>query len=233
MDYRIRWIGQAGYILEAGGRKLAIDPYCSDSMEPLGFIRQYPSLIPRNGLSVDTVISTHPHGDHLDTETLTDYISFDRFYGPGSCVDVLSKAGFRDDKLFAFDRGQTVADEDFKFTAVFADHTPDSIGVIIEHEGIRIYFTGDSLFNERLFEARKLSPDIIFVCINGKFGNMNWREAAELCRRLEVKTAVPAHYDMFAVNSENPEFFMQALKTANIKSMALERGREYPVASLL
>jgi L-ascorbate 6-phosphate lactonase len=120
-----------------------------------------------------------------------------------------------------------------RFAAVFADHTPDSIGVVVECGGVRMYFSGDSLFNERLFEIKNLSPDIAFVCINGKFGNMNWQQAVELSKKLEVKTAIPDHYDMFPINSEDPEVFVRSFDQTGIKSMSIERGYEYPIDQLL
>lgn len=229
----IRWLGQAGYVLRMGEQTLVIDPYCSDAIAQKGFVRSYPSPILRGGLHADVVIATHHHGDHLDPETLTDYISFDRFYGPDSCVELLRENDFPAGKLHALNRGESVRDGAFCLTAVYAEHTPDSIGVLAEADGKRLYFSGDSLMNERLYEVKRLEPEILFICINGKYGNMNWEEAAGLAQALKVRTAIPMHYDMFPINAENPVKFTEAVQAAGIFSRTLCRNVEYQIEDLL
>lgn len=233
MMFTVRWIGQAGYILKAGKQTLAIDPYCSDAIANKGFVRSYPSPVPPGGLHADLVVSTHHHGDHLDIETLTDYISFDRFYGPDSCISLMRDRGFPREKLYALNRGESVTDGPFSLTAAFADHTQDSIGVFLEADGYRLYFSGDTLMNERLYEAEKFAPDILFICINGKYGNMDWEEAADLAKKLKVKMAVPMHYDMFPINAEDPEKFTTAFSDSGIRSKILLRDKEYRIEELL
>lgn len=233
MTTTLTWLGQAGYVLRCGDASLAIDPYFSDSIAGGGFVRLYPASYQKGELQVNAVLSTHNHGDHLDVETLRDYIGFDRFYGPGTCVQAMKNAGFPEAKLNKLDRGETAQEGPFKLTAVYAEHTEDSIGVVVECEGMRLYFTGDSLMHEKLYDAAALQPDVLFVCINGKFGNMNWQEAVDLAKGLKVKTAIPAHYDMFAINMEKPELFTGAFADGPIASFELERDKVYSWADLV
>jgi L-ascorbate 6-phosphate lactonase len=230
---KLRWLGQAGYLLEAEGQLLAIDPYCTDVIAHTGMARRYPSLIEKGGLEADAAIATHNHADHLDVETLRDYIGFRRFYGPGSCVAAMKKAGFPEEKLHTLDRGQTAREGAFQLTASFAEHTEDSISVLVECGGYRVYFSGDSRYNLKLLEARKLKPQLMFICINGKYGNMGWREATALAEQLGVKAAIPMHYDMFEVNSEDPLPFINAMNGFGIRSRELERGKTYELSELL
>ena len=71
------WLGQSGFLVVAGGRRVLLDPYLSDALT-----RKYastdkphvrmtervvdPALLDR----VDVVTSSHAHTDHLDAETL-------------------------------------------------------------------------------------------------------------------------------------------------------------------
>lgn len=230
---KLKWFGQAGYLLSCENSSLTIDPYFSDAIAGIGFVRLYPPSVEKGGLEVGAVISTHDHGDHLDVETLRDYITFSHFYGPELCVNNLMNAGFPQEKLNLLNRGDTVVYGDFTITAVFADHTTDSIGVIIEFDGVKLYFTGDTLMNNLLYKVKELKPDIIFACINGKFGNMNWQDAVKLSKALGVKTAIPMHYDMFAINQEDPASFTSSFEGSGIRSFTLERDKWYDVTELI
>ena len=43
-------------------------------------------------------------------------------------------------------------------------------------------------------------------------GNMTYQEAADLAGALQPGLTVPAHYDMFAMNSLNPKLFFDYMK---------------------
>ena len=45
----------------------------------------------------------------------------------------------------------------------------------------------------------------MFICINGKLGNMNVEEALKLTEILSPRVGVPTHYGMFESNTEDPE----------------------------
>lgn len=105
---------------------------------------------------------------------------------------------------------------------MFADHTVPAVGVVVEYGGMRLYFTGDTYYNKKL---ENTSCDYLFVCINGRLGNMNVTEAVRLTNALAPKVAVPNHYDMFKGNSEDPSKFANALDNGFI----MEFNREYEV----
>jgi L-ascorbate 6-phosphate lactonase len=233
MSFELTWYGQASYLLSCDGYSLLIDPYFSDSVAKEGFIRLYPSSVQKGSLKVNAVFSTHNHGDHLDIETLKDYIDFDTCYAPKSCVANLKANGFSEQKLCQFDRGDKEIAGPFEACAVYAEHTEDSIGIVIKHEDTKIYFTGDTLMSEKLIDAVSLKPDIVIVCINGKFGNMSWQEAVVLSHHLSVKTAIPEHYDLFAINAENPKLFASGFVNSPITCKILQRDVTYRVSDLL
>ena len=233
MSAQLTWYGQASYLISNNGVTILIDPFFTDSIAESGFVRLYDSPVKKGELKVNYVISTHNHGDHMDVETLKDMIDFDKFYGPSSCKDPLIAAGFPDDKINALNRGDKIELGGMTINAVHAEHTPDSIGVIIDCDGVKLYFTGDSLFKRELSQAREHSPDILLTCINGKFGNMTWQEAFIFAHSLKVKLAIPNHYDLFAINTEDPNLFVNAFKRSKINGMILDTCKPYDIASLL
>lgn len=233
--FKLKWIGQGGYIITLGSKILCIDPYLSNSVLGLdGFNRLVPiPIMPRN-LNVDMIIATHDHMDHLDEETLK-YTNYnDIFYaGPDSCIRHFKLLGIKEEKLITLNIGDSISLGDAKITAVYADHIIDSIGVIVDYNDITIYFVGDSLFNERLFEVKKFDVDIIVTCINGKLGNMNYVEAAQLTKGLQVKVGIPCHYGMFAENTENPKKYEKELFCSEVAYLELESNKDYDIDEII
>lgn len=111
---------------------------------------------------------------------------------------------------------------DFEITAVFADHTIEAFGLIVKAERKTLYFSGDTLYNERLFDIAKYSPDATFICINGRLGNMNVEEALIIAKKIGAKLNVPNHYDMFATNSEDPHLFIDRIDGGIIMEFDIE-----------
>ena len=57
-------------------------------------------------------------------------------------------------------------------------------------------------------------------------GNMTYQEAADLAGWCWTKCVIPAHYDMFAMNQEDPQLFLDymAVKYPEIKTEKLDPG---------
>ena len=83
--------------------------------------------------------------------------------------------------------------------ATFARHTlPDAIGFLLEIEGLRLWHSGDTEYDQRLRKVAQSKLDVAFICINGGGGNMNAHEAALLAWELKPRTVVPMHYGMWS-----------------------------------
>jgi L-ascorbate 6-phosphate lactonase len=235
MSFRITWLGQGGYIFEVGKKMICVDPYLSNSVEKAeGLARLVPIPVKPEELKADIILVTHNHIDHLDRDTLvyTDKQSI-LYAGPDSCIEEFRKMGIPERNLTVLNRGQSMTCGDAVISAVHAEHTKDSIGVVISHDGVTLYLTGDSLYSEKLAEAVKHEPDILICCINGKLGNMDYNDAAKLAGQLGVKVAVPCHYGMFAKNTEDPLNYKTALENYKARYMELELNKPYEAAIML
>lgn len=220
-NLKIRWIGQSGYILTDGKTTLCIDPYLSDVVNRIA-ARPRTRAVPikPEELEADAVICTHNHLDHVDTDSIPLMKKKITFYAPQVCEKPLHDLGVENYR--EFDEGQSYNIGEFKITAVFAEHSVPAVGVIVEYGGEKLYFSGDTLYNKRLEVIR---CDYMFVCINGRLGNMNVSEAVRLAKIIKPKLAVPNHYDMFESNSEDPKKF-----TDNIDfGFILDFDKEYEV----
>ncbi len=215
-------IGQSGYIIRSGKNEIIIDPYLSDSVNRIsGRPRMLPIFIEPQSIKCDAVICTHNHLDHLDPDTVSQ-IDENQFYITTSeGVEKLKELGRNNARYLAENESITLGD--IKVTAVFALHSCEAMGVIVEAEGKKLYFSGDTLFDERLFNVAKYKPDVTFICINGRLGNMNVNEALETAKKIGAKVNIPAHYDMFESNSENPLLFSEHIAGGRV----LDAGTEY------
>jgi len=121
------------------------------------------------------------------------------------------------ERIDALDVGDVLHLGDARLMGVFAAHTGDSIGVVIEYHGVRVYMTGDSLYDDRLVDVGALGGvDVLVTCINGKLGNMPAEDAAKLARLLKCRVAVPVHFGMFRGNTEDPQRFVDLLNGSGV-----------------
>lgn len=218
---KIRFLGQSGYILKSGESEIVIDPYLSDSVNRVaGRPRLLPIPVDPREIFCDAVVCTHNHLDHLDPDTV-EKIDPRQFYVTTregkQALAALGRVNVR-----ALREGEELQAGAFTIKAVFAKHTVEAFGLIVRAEGITLYFSGDTLFDERLFSVAKERPDYAFFCINGKLGNMNVDEALEAARQIGAPINIPNHYDLFASNSEDPRLFSQRIPGGRI----LEWNRE-------
>ena len=226
---KIKWIGQNGYILSDGKTEICIDPYLSDVVNR---IADRPRIVEAPFLPVefksDVVICTHNHLDHVDIDAIPLMKKENMlFLSPTDAKKQLEECGVT--KYKAFDEGTTVNIGDFELEAVYADHTVPAIGVIVKHNGIIMYFSGDTEYNERLESIRDYGIDIMFICINGKLGNMNVDEAVKLTKIINPKVGVPTHYGMFESNTENPVNYTSRLECG----FEMEFNKEYDISEVL
>ena len=224
----IRSLGQSGYLLKTDNSQIIIDPYLSDSVNRVaGRPRLLPIPIEPAQISCDAVICTHDHLDHLDPDTVS-LINANQLFittnGGKKKLEDLDK-----NNVIALVEGESVRAGDFEITAVFADHTVEAFGLIVKAEGKTLYFSGDTLYNERLFEIANHSPDVTFICINGRLGNMNVEQSLTTAKKIGARVNIPNHYDMFASNSEDPHLFADHIDGGFI----MEFDKEYSLKDLL
>ena len=221
---KIRFLGQSGYIIKTEKAEIIIDPYLSDSVNRVaGRPRTLPIPINPQNMSCEAVICTHNHLDHLDPDTVAQINDRQFFITTNEGKTELNKLG--KEQVVSLNVGESAVIGDIEITAVFADHTVEAFGLIVKAENKTLYFSGDTLYNEKLFDIAKYKPDITFICINGRLGNMNVDEALITAKRIGAKINIPNHYDMFASNSENPYLFSENIDGGSV----LEFNKEYEI----
>ena len=225
----ITWLGQGGFLLRDGKNEICIDPYLSDVVNRVaGRPRMVAPPIAPEELQCDAVICTHNHLDHVDIDAIPKMpLDGMTFYAPADAREQLLACGVK--HYHPFDEGARVQIGDFSVQAVFAAHSCPAIGLVIRHGGHTLYISGDTEYDERLEALADEGIDVMFICINGRLGNMNVEEAIRLTERISPRVGVPMHYGMFASNTEDPKRY-----TAHIPhGFEMELGRETSIKEIL
>ena len=179
-----------------------IDPYLSNSVEkvnPKNFRRV---AVEERFFEVkpDVMIFTHNHLDHYDPDTVKHFICKNSnmlVLAPKSVWDEVRKIGGNNNYVL-FNRHTSWTENGIRFTAVKAEHSDiTSIGVILEDGAKKYYITGDTLYNEEIFEDIPKGIYALFLPINGVGNNMNMTDAVRFAERTNAEKTVPIHFGMF------------------------------------
>ena len=227
----INWLGQAGFLFKtSAGTTLCTDPYLSNSVEKYDGMRSrrmwFPSFLYER-FQPDAVFCSHDHLDHTDPDTLPLIAAYSRakFLGPEeSCAHML-EMGIDADRIDRLTTGEVYRLGDIAITPVYARHTPGSIGALLDMEGIRFYFTGDTEFCSDLFGLKEQKIDVLLTCINGKYGNFDAKESVELALKLGVKAVIPMHYGVMPFNTVEPDEFEELCEKPDCSAIYLPRKR--------
>ena len=222
------WLGQHSFVLKLSTMRIYIDPY----LDPNPDRQTPPHFHPEEITNADLVLCTHDHGDHIDPYALAGIVAASpeaQFVGPRPHRKRLLDIGIPEERLHLLSHEESLSLNGITVTAVKAKHEffeegPQGfpyLGYVIQGNGITAYHSGDTLVWEGLCShLKRWKLDVAFLPINGRdaaryrvgcIGNMTFQEAVDLAGELEVGLAVPSHWDMFAMNSEDPQKFVDYL----------------------
>ena len=214
----LAWLGQAGFVIKTpGGVRVALDPYLSNSCEAIGkkeglnMRRKRPTPIFAEELvAFDAILFTHSHQDHVDPDTVIPYIKaggHGLHVAPHEAADRLRSLGVPAEEIALTwpNHAQQIGDLTIRatFAIPFAGDDLTHIGYLIEVKGgPRIYFTGDTDYNDILgISVAPYQPDIMASVINPAFRNLSPRQAADLAKVIQPRLVIPCHHDLFPDNS--------------------------------
>lgn len=176
-------------VLQWDGKTVYIDPYGGADL-----YREFPRP--------DLVLITHPHGDHLNPETLKGLeLSGAELMAPQVVVEQLSEDSIRFGKLTVLANGDDSEFGDINVRAVPMYNLPNDDtarhpkgwgnGYVLSMAGKRYYISGDT---EDIPEMRDLENiDIAFVCMNLPY-TMGIEPAADAVIDFSPAVVYPYHY---------------------------------------
>lgn len=249
----IWWLGQHSFIVRFANATVYIDPFLSDH----GKRRVPPLLKPEEAVNADIVVGTHDHRDHIDREIWPALAAA----APEAVFVVPERlrAGLVQDlklapaRVVGIDDGREYSRGGVRIDGLPAAHElvdrcPETglnrfIGVVVSCDGCSVYHSGDTCLYEGLHERlRALKPTAMLLPINGRdaerlarncIGNMTFQEAADLAGAIRPRLTVPAHFDMFLGNMEDPRRFADymRIKYPDLRTIIPEYGMPIRVAA--
>jgi L-ascorbate metabolism protein UlaG (beta-lactamase superfamily) len=224
----ITWFGHSTFLVRTpGGTRLLFDPW----------LRQNPSCpeAMKKPPTVDVILVSHGHGDHMDDLVLCARESGATVIGMYELCDWLGRKGLQNvepmNKGGSLQHaGLTIAMTDARHSSGFVDggqmvYMGEPAGFVVRLEDQRtIYFAGDTaLFGDMQLIGERFKPEIAFLPIGDRF-TMGPADAARACELLGVRQVVPMHWGTFPVLTGTPDALKRLVGPKGIQVLAMKPG---------
>lgn len=237
----VLWVGHATALVQIDDKFVLTDPVFTSSVGQLSKRLVEPGLDPRHLPPVDAVLVSHMHFDHLSYGSLDAIERKVRMLlMPRGGVAYLPDYSF---PVVELGRWQAWEQGGLRVTAVPVEHmgfrygidaawaTESFTGYVIEYHGIKVYFGGDTAYDQKNFvETAERFPGIDLALLPiapieprdfMRRYHLDPREALQASVDLGAARMVPIHYDTFVNATDRPGDALRALRAA-----IAERPRE-------
>jgi L-ascorbate metabolism protein UlaG (beta-lactamase superfamily) len=250
-DVGVTFIGHASFFLQMGSQNVLIDPNFARWLFVLKRLRQ-PGVRLRDLPSIDLVLVTHAHFDHLHRPSLRAIVQHTRrrrgrppiIVVPNQVFDLVSDLGF--DDVVELDWWNSYRHRGLTVTHVPSRHWGARIlkdshrgygGYVLRDSEHSIYHAGDTAYFPGFREiGRRLAPELALLPI-GAYNPPSFRsvhaspaDATRAFLDLKSRWMVPMHYGTFRLSHEPMEEPLQLLaaeaKSAGVadRVVVLEEG---------
>ncbi|KAB8313522.1 MBL fold metallo-hydrolase [Erwinia endophytica] len=253
-DSAIWWLGHACLMLRLAGKYILIDPILSKRASPVSFYgpsRKTPAPLKIEDLpSLDYVLISHNHYDHLDRPTIKKILKFFPdvlFVVPLGLKPWFIRLGAT--RVVQLDWWQSTEMADGTVVhAVPARHWSMRTlwdrnrslwcGWVLRHKGLNMWFTGDSGYAETLLEIpSRLGPFNLAALPIGAYApkwfmkgkHMDPEQAVLLHQALGQPLSIPIHWGVFELADESlddpPKVLSAAMQAAGMDEARFQAWR--------
>ncbi len=217
-DLKVIWFGHSSFLLNMDGTIVLVDPVFSGSAAPVSFAveRFQKPVLPISELpSIDYVLISHDHYDHLDMESIQYFVDKDvTFITPLGVGSHLTGWGIKESNIHEKDWWKSFAGDNIEFIATPAQHFSGRglndgnstlwASWVIKSKNHNIYFSGDSGYDVHFKEiGDRLGPFEVAFLESGQY-DKRWREvhmlpeeAVNAFKDLKAERYFPVHWGMF------------------------------------
>lgn len=220
-DLQFAWLGHTTFLIQLDNKVILTDPIFSQRAGSFGWLspKRYSKTIASTDIlpTVDVVLITHNHPDHLDEDSIKSISHKARHYiAPLAVGKLLEEWGIPQEKITELDWWQSKSFDNLMITASPAKHTSER-GISDKNKtlwcsyGIRgkkhnLYLSGDSGWFNGLYEiGKRLGPfDVTFFEI-GAYSNLKGQmevhytpeQAIQAHQAVRGKLIVPSGWGTF------------------------------------
>lgn len=215
-------LGAAGFILKGGTAVVYIDPFLKPHYRDRWVSRAFPPPFPAGRIrQLDLLLVTHEHPDHCDPTTVVAAAAQTRclLAGPSRAVRMAASWGFPEDRIRSLLPEQTLEAGPVVVRALPSadDVAPEALTYLLELEGLRLFFAGDSLLSADFRRiAASSRVDVAFLATAKSPEDERWYmeppELVQACRWLKCKTVVPTHWDIWKELALDPQELLAGLQ---------------------
>jgi L-ascorbate metabolism protein UlaG (beta-lactamase superfamily) len=242
----ITWIGHASFLIQLGGMNVLVDPNWSMWLKVIKRLKR-PGLHIDHLPSIDIVLVTHAHFDHLDRRTLRRVAADQPIVVPTGVGNLVHDLGF--DIVHELDQWQQIAVGPLKISLtpchhwgarLLADQHRGFGGFVLQANTRSIFHCGDSAYFPGFREIGHRFPIEIALLPIGAYDppsrrevHMNPEEAVRAFLELGAKKLVPMHYGTFRLGyeplHEPPERLLSSARAHGVEKKVLVMTEGHPV----
>jgi L-ascorbate metabolism protein UlaG (beta-lactamase superfamily) len=245
----VLWVGHATALVQIDDKVILTDPVFTSTVGQVSKRLVEPGLDPENLPPIDAVVISHMHFDHLSLGSLSLLEKKVRMLlMPPRGVTYLTDFSF---PVIELQRWQAWEKDGLRVTAVPVDHvgfrygiddawmTDSFTGYVIEYHGLKVYFGGDTAYDQELFvDTAQRFPgiDVALLPIEPiephdfmRRFHLDPRDALQAFIDLRAKRMVPVHYDTFVHSADPPGEALKQLAAAE-KPGSLGSRQVVPIA---
>jgi L-ascorbate metabolism protein UlaG (beta-lactamase superfamily) len=244
------WVGHSTVLVQLDDKVILTDPVFTNTVGQLSKRLVEPGIDPKDLPPVDAVLISHMHVDHLSLGSLEMIEPRVRtaLLPPGGAAYITDGFSFPSYELRTW---QAWEKDGLRVTAVPVDHVGFRYGVddawmthaftgyLVEYHGLKVYFGGDTAYDQRNFvETGQRFPKIDLALLPigpieprsfmRRF-HLDPREALQAFIDLDAARMLPIHYGTFVNSTDNPG---DALRELAIAQKSVDLGPRRLVAPL-
>jgi L-ascorbate metabolism protein UlaG (beta-lactamase superfamily) len=212
------WIGHATVLLRIGGMTILTDPVFSHRIG-LGF--WLATLGPRRHIAaamsvaslpaVDLILISHAHFDHLDRQTLVQLPKKTAVITAANTLDLIHDLGFRNITELKWGERLTLAGVTITARQVnhwgartFFDRHRGFNAYLIEAEGRRVLYAGDTAYHENFKDIGKVDLAILGIGAYDPYihAHATPEQAWTMAQHVDADFVLPIHHSTFRLSHE-------------------------------
>lgn len=212
-NIEIYWLGHASFKIVINGKTIYIDPYKI-----------------KNRDEADYILITHGHYDHLSIEDIRKIVRENTtVIATADCQSALMKIENKinikismPNALFEFDNFSIECLPAYNTDKHFHPKVHDWVGYLIKTKDLCIYHAGDTDVIPEQEVLKKYKERLIMLLPVGGTYTMNWKEAAELVKKIKPYLAIPMHYGKIVGDKNDALNFVEEMKKVGLNSVILD-----------